>query len=180
MELTAEDRRLVGVIQHGLPLSPRPYAEVGAQVGMAEKEVIARIRTLIDRGVIKRFGVVVRHHECGYRANAMVVWHVPDEKTTQIGAAFAQFPFVTLCYRRAPRPPEWPYNVYTMIHARDRAEVLGNVARLLAVNGASHLPFQVLFSRRRFKQCGARYVLPEAEVVPFPREQAGDASLRRG
>lgn len=176
MELTDNDRALIAAIQHGLPLSPRPYADVGAKIGMSEQEVIARIDALISGGVIKRFGVVVNHQECGYRANALVVWRVPEEKTAEIGKRFTQFPFVTLCYRRAKRLPEWPYNLYTMIHARDRAEALGNLARLIAEPGAWHLPYQILFSRRRFKQGGAQYMIPRAEIVPFPRARVRKVS----
>ena len=72
------DRRLLAAVQPGLPLSPRPFAELGASLGLDEQEVIARLGRLKEAGVIKRFGVVVRHHEVGYGANAMVVWGVPD------------------------------------------------------------------------------------------------------
>lgn len=168
MELNERDRRLIAAIQHGLPLSPRPYAEVGERIGLSEQEVIARIRALQARGVIKRFGVVVRHHECGYSANAMVVWDVPNAEVDAIGRRFARFPFVTLCYRRPRRPPEWPYNLYTMIHGRDRAHVLSQLAELVEQTGTQALAHRVLFSKRRFKQRGAQYVAPEAARAPAP------------
>lgn len=172
MELSERDRRLIAAIQHGLPLSSRPYAEVGSRIGLSEQEVIARIRALQARGVIKRFGVVVRHHECGYGANAMVVWDVPNGEVDEVGRRFARLPFVTLCYRRPRRPPEWPYNLYTMIHGRDRAEVLAHLARLIGETRAEAIPHRVLFSKRRFKQRGAQYVAPEAARAPAPLEQA--------
>lgn len=172
MELNERDRRLIAAIQHGLPLSARPYAEVGERTGMSEQEVIARIRALQARGVIKRFGVVVRHHECGYGANAMVVWDVPNGDVNEVGRRFARFPFVTLCYRRPRRPPDWPYNLYTMIHGRDRVHVLAQLAELIEQAGAQAIAHRVLFSKRRFKQRGAQYVAPEAARTLVPLKRA--------
>ena len=78
MGLSITDLRLLTAIQDGLPLDPRPYARVAEQAGLSEDEVITRLGRLAGEGVIRRFGVIVRHHELGYRANAMVVWDVPD------------------------------------------------------------------------------------------------------
>lgn len=151
------DRRVLAAIQGGLPLVARPYAEIGARVGLAEGEVIARLARLQQSGVIRRFGVVVRHHEVGYGANAMVVWDVPDDTVTDLGRCLAGFDFITLCYRRPRRLPQWRYNLYCMIHGRDRAEVLAHLEWMVNHCGLRALPHAVLFSRRRFKQRGARY-----------------------
>jgi DNA-binding Lrp family transcriptional regulator len=151
------DRRVLAAIQGGLPLVPRPYAEIGARVGLAEAEVIARLARLQQTGVIRRFGVVVRHHEVGYGANAMVVWDVPDNAVTNLGRCLAGFDFITLCYRRPRRLPKWQYNLYCMIHGRDREEVLGHLEWMVNRCGLQNLPHAVLFSRRRFKQRGAVY-----------------------
>jgi DNA-binding Lrp family transcriptional regulator len=104
--------------------------------------------------MIKRFGVVVRHHELGYRANAMVVFDLPDGVVDGIGARLAEEPGVTLCYRRRRSPPDWPYNLYCMVHGRSREEARPVIERLAELAG---IPATVLFSTRRFKQCGARY-----------------------
>jgi siroheme decarboxylase len=160
--LSDRDLELVEAIQAGLPLVSRPYAAIGACIGMEEAEVIARLGGLLRDGVIKRMGVVVRHHELGYRSNAMVVWDIPDERVARLGPCMGKFDFVTLCYRRPRRLPDWPYNLFCMIHGRDRAGVLANVAQLVeqcALQGVRH---EVLFSRRRFKQRGAYYRLPGA------------------
>lgn len=157
-----QQRRLLTEIQNGLPLVKRPYAEIGARIGMNEKEVINAISDLIKQGVIKRHGVVVRHHELGYRTNAMVVWDIPDDLMDQIPHQMKQFPFITLCYRRPRRLPVWPYNLFCMIHGRDRESVLANLDGMIADCGWHHLKHEVLFSRRRFKQRGARYI-PELE-----------------
>ena len=118
---------------------------------------MARFWMLQNLGVIKRFGVVVRHHELGYRANAMVVWDIPDERVRDIGQQLGDFAFVTLCYRRPRRLPVWPYNLFTMIHGRDREQVLARVEELVQACGLGDVARDVLFSQRRFKQRGARY-----------------------
>lgn len=154
------DRRLLAAIQHGLPLVPRPYAEIGVRLGLSEGEVIARLTRLKNIGVIRRFGVVVRHHELGYAANAMVVWDVPDEQVAELGRCLAGFDFITLCYRRPRRLPAWRYNLYCMIHGRSREEVLAHLEWMVNHCGLQSLPHEVLFSRRRFKQRGAVYAVP--------------------
>jgi siroheme decarboxylase len=162
MELSERDRRLIAAIQDGLPLVPRPYAAIGGALHMSEAEVIAALRRLIEGGVIKRFGVIVRHRELGYRANAMVVWDVPDARVADAGRTLAALPFVTLCYRRPRRLPAWPYSLFCMIHGRDREAVEALVEQASAAAGLESLPRAVLFSRRRFKQRGALYAPPEA------------------
>lgn len=152
------DRRLIAAIQGGLPLVAEPYRAVGETIGLSEQEVIERIRRLREEGVIKRMGVVVRHHELGYRANAMVVWDVPDDRVTSLGECMGRFEFVTLCYRRRRYLPDWPYNLYCMIHGSSRDDVLEHVQQLVSQCALNETPHEVLFSRRRFKQNGARYL----------------------
>lgn len=155
---------LIGAIQHGLPLVRNPFAEIGAGIGLPENEVIANLAHWVEQGVIKRMGVVVRHHELGYRANAMVVWDIPDEEVSALGHRIGGFDSVTLCYRRVRRLPDWPYNLFTMIHGQLRDEVLESVTQLQEQFGLQNATHEVLFSRRRFKQCGARYVATPAAV----------------
>ena len=154
--LDAADRRLVGAVQDGLPLTARPYAAVAERIGLTEAQAMQRLGRLLREGVIKRMGVVVRHHELGYRANAMVVFDVPPDRVDVAGDRLARVASVTLCYRRTRRPPVWPYNLYCMLHGRDRSEVMGWVETLLP-DAVGDLHREVLFSRRRFRQRGARY-----------------------
>jgi DNA-binding Lrp family transcriptional regulator len=151
----AED--LIEVIQAGLPLVPRPYAEIAARLGWSERAVIDRLRGMINAGIIKRLGVVVRHHELGYRANAMVVWDVPDARIDELGRQLGKQDCVTLCYQRPRCLPHWPYNLFCMVHGRDRKEVLACIERMVEGLGLNAIPHTVLFSGRRFKQRGARY-----------------------
>lgn len=155
--LSAAELVLIGAIQGGLPLVARPYAILAEQSGMTEQEVIDSLARLQAAGVIKRMGLVVRHHELGYGANAMVVWDVPDAEVAELGRCLSRFEFVTLCYRRPRQGRDWPYNLFCMIHGRDRDEVRGKVRQLVQCCGLEDIAHTVLFSRRRFKQRGARY-----------------------
>ncbi|HEY0721051.1 MAG TPA: winged helix-turn-helix transcriptional regulator [Gammaproteobacteria bacterium] len=155
--LTLQDQPLIAAIQGGLPLVPRPYAAIAAQIGWSEGAVLQRINELQQSGIIKRLGVVVRHRELGYRANAMVVWDVPDEEVAELGRCLSGFEFVTLCYRRPRHLPQWPYNLFCMIHGHDRAAVLEKTRLIIDSCGLEDIPKAVLFSRRRFKQRGAVY-----------------------
>lgn len=155
MELTRQDRQLLQEVARGLPRCPRPYAEIGKRIGLGEAEVIRRIDGLLASGIIGRFGVVVRHHELGYRANAMVVWDVPDAAVENAAARLVDLPFVTLCYERPRRLPDWPYNLYCMIHGRSREQATGLIEAATEAAGLADCPRAILFSRRRFKQRGA-------------------------
>ena len=161
MALTPEDKALVAALADGLPLVHRPYEALGRGLGWTESEVISRLERLVETGVVRRLGIIVRHHELGIRANAMVVWDVPDERVAEAGAILGELPYATLCYRRPRRPPVWPYNLFCMIHGRERARVEALVEA--ATEAARLRPYAraILFSTRRFKQRGARYV-PEA------------------
>lgn len=157
MTPTGIDRELLAAMADGLPLVPRPYAAIGAALGVPEDEVLERLRALLASGVISRLGIIVRHHELGWQANAMTVWDVPEERVTAAGGRLRELPFITLCYRRPRRPPTWPYNLFCMIHGRDRATVLEQVEEATRRASLADLPRDVLFSVRRFKQRGARY-----------------------
>lgn len=158
--LDSRDFALIEALHQGIPLVPAPYAALGKRINMAETEVIDRLRSLLEWGIIKRLGVVVNHHELGYRANAMVVWDIPDEEVDGFADRMLAFPFITLCYRRPRRPPEWPYNLFCMIHGRSREAVEAQINMLITLLELKAVPHEVLFSRRRFKQCAARLIKP--------------------
>jgi DNA-binding Lrp family transcriptional regulator len=155
--LSPEERRLVAATSGGFPLVNDPYAQIGAGTGMREEDVLRRLGAMLADGRIRRIGAVVRHRRLGYEANAMAVWDVPDEQVCGRGQALAREPGVTLCYRRARALPAWPYNLYCMVHGRDRDAVAGEVERLGERHGLAGYPRAVLFSRRCFSQRAARY-----------------------
>lgn len=155
--LTPRDHRLVAAVQGGMPLVAQPYAEIARTAGFTAPEVLASLSRWLRDGIARRIGVVVRHRALGYEANAMVVWDVPLADLPQIAPRIAAHPEVTLCYRRPRRLPDWPYDLFCMIHGRDREAVLGVLARVRRDPALAGIPYEVLFSTRCFKQRGARY-----------------------
>ena len=161
--LSEANRKLVAALEDGLALDPRPYALVGARAGLGEQAVIDRLARWQAEGLIRRFGVVVRHHELGWRANAMAVWDVPDGRVTCFGRMLAAAEGVTLAYRRARARPTWPYNLFCMVHGTERPAVAARIQALNRELGLEAFPHAVLFSRTRFKQTGPRVSsVPEA------------------
>ncbi|MEO5371960.1 MAG: hypothetical protein H7833_17970 [Magnetococcus sp. DMHC-1] len=162
--LDVQQRRLIQAIQGGFPIVSHPYREIGQTLGISEEAVIAGVAELQQLGIIKRMGIVVRHHELGYQANAMVVWDIPEAELPGLANKICAYPFVHLCYQRQRVIPEWPYNLYCMIHGRQRHEVLEQVGHLMTECGLRPYPHKILFSNRRFKQRGARY-LPQSQAA---------------
>lgn len=154
--VAAADLPLAALVEAGLPLVSRPYDVWASACGTTTDEVLARLDGWLARGTLRRFGTVVRHHELGFAANAMAVFDVPPAQVDACGAALADEPGVTLAYRRR-RAAGWPYNLYAMVHGRDRAAVHEVLARATGRAGLGDVPRAVLFSARRFKQTGARY-----------------------
>jgi DNA-binding Lrp family transcriptional regulator len=163
MAMSDSQRKLLMAMQEGLPIKPRPYREIGERVGLSEDETIRYLGEYLDKGLIKRLGIVVRHHELGFCDNAMVVWDVPDERVDEVGEWLGKQHGVTLAYRRPRHPPHWPYNLFCMIHGRSRDAVRKRIDALTLTRLLAEIPHAVLFSRRRFKQRGARYVFEDAE-----------------
>jgi DNA-binding Lrp family transcriptional regulator len=152
------DRRLILATQAGLPLVPRPYDELASRLGMAADEVKARFDRMLATGVIRRIGAVPNHYAIGYAANGMSVWDVDDAHCDALGAAVGKLDFVTHCYRRPRQLPDWPYNLFAMVHAHTREEVetyLGTIRELL---GEHCRASDVLYSSGILKKTGLRLV----------------------
>ncbi|MPM81096.1 hypothetical protein SDC9_128148 [bioreactor metagenome] len=141
--------------EHGLPLTERPYDLWAGQLGQSVDAVLAQLQRWLTQRTLARFGVVVRHHELGYTANAMTVFDVPDDEVDACGEHLACQPGVTLAYRRA-RAGHWHYNLYCMVHGRERDEVHSLVQQAAERAGIAHRQRAVLFSLRRFTQRGPR------------------------
>lgn len=169
--LDGAEQTFMGALQKGLPLVAQPFA----QLEWAETDALATLSRWSKEGVIKRFGVVVRHHELGFNANAMVVWDVPDAEVSAVGRRIADSGGVSLCYRRPRFLPHWPYNLFCMIHGKDRNEVERGIAALVQSCELDEYPHSVLFSSRRFKQCGAQYVtnMPTVANTTLPEFACG-------
>jgi DNA-binding Lrp family transcriptional regulator len=158
LEMSDAQLELVHKLQSGIPLTSEPYDDLWPDDPTKVTFALNQISEWKKNGVIKRFGVIVRHHELGYRENAMVVWDVPDDAIKEMGNLVAKIPTVTLCYRRPRQMPDWPYNLFCMIHGKDRSVVERTIADIGKESGLEAYPMKTLFSIRRFKQQGARYV----------------------
>ncbi|HEY6510377.1 MAG TPA: Lrp/AsnC family transcriptional regulator, partial [Burkholderiaceae bacterium] len=153
--LAAADWPLAALVEQGLPLVRHPYDRWALQLGNDGDQVVETLARWQRDGTLKRFGAIVRHHELGFDANAMTVFDVPDAEVDARGDALARDSSVTLAYRRE-RAAGWPYNLYCMVHGRDRHSVCAALEGVVQRAGLSHVPRETLFSRRRFKQEGAR------------------------
>ena len=148
------DKSIIGLIQGDLPLKKRPFAELAESVGMTEEEFLARIRSLKESGIIRRFGATLRHQEAGFSSNAMVAWIVPEDKIEEVGHAMAGFKEVTHCYQRRPQK-DWRYNLFTMVHGDDKEACFRVAKRMSQVTGMKD--YTLLFSEKEFKKTSMAY-----------------------
>lgn len=152
----ATDRAIVVATQGGLPLVARPYHAIGEQIGVSGDKVMARLARMLESGAIRRIGAVPNHYALGYSANGMSVWDVDDEHVGRLGRVIGELPFVTHCYERVRHPPQWPYNLFAMVHARTRDEVEDKVGYIAAILGDAARTHAVLYSTRILKKTGLR------------------------
>jgi DNA-binding Lrp family transcriptional regulator len=154
--LDAVDRRILVATQAGLPLVPRPYHAVAERLGLAPEEVMRRMRRLVDRGAIRRIAAVPNHYALGFRANGMSVWDVDDTRVDELGERVGAAAFVSHCYRRPRAAPDWPYNLFAMVHAPTRLEVAERVAQIAELLGDAARSYDILFSTAILKKSGMR------------------------
>jgi len=156
-----QQAKLRSLIEKGMPAVAKPYQYLAEQISpepfVSEAMVIDQIIAWQDDGLIRRFGLVVKHRNLGFNANAMVVWNVPDEDVDRVATLLAGCKEVSLCYRRPRRLPDWPYNLFCMIHGTNREIVLAQIANITKALNLKDVEKDVLFSTRAFKQQGARY-----------------------
>ena len=150
------DRSIVLATQSGLPLEPQPYHAVARQVDITAGEVMARMKRMLESGVIRRIGVVPNHYALGYKANGMTVWDVPDERVDELGEKVGALEFVSHCYQRPRHLPDWPFNFFAMVHGHDRGEVEELVRRIAGLIGAADCGHEILYSTRILKKTGLR------------------------
>lgn len=150
------DRRLIEATQAGLPLSVEPYRDVARDLGLPVEDVTARLGRMLAEGIVRRIGAVPNHYALGYGANGMSVWDVVDDRVAGLGRLVGGLAFVSHCYRRPRRPPRWPYNLFAMVHGRDRAEVERKVREIESLLGPDCGGHDVLYSTRILKKTGLR------------------------
>ena len=147
------DIKLIKCIQDGIPLTERPYRDIGNAMGLSEDEVVSRLGRLIKEKKIRRFAASVAHRKIGINSNAMTVWRVPSERVDEVGPIMAGFPEVTHCYER-PTFPDWPYNVFTMIHGYTDEECERVIEAIKEKTGLED--YVILYSEKEFKKTGTR------------------------
>jgi DNA-binding Lrp family transcriptional regulator len=150
------DRQIIVATQSGLPRVPRPYHAIAAQIGVVAEEVMRRMRHMLESGIIRRIGAVPNHYALGYQANGMSVWDVPDERVRELGAKIGALDCVSHCYHRPRHLPVWPYNLFAMLHGRDRDEVETKMCSIADLLGTADRGHTVLYSTRILKKTGLR------------------------
>ena len=150
----SEEQDLLRQLQGDLPVEKRPFRALAARAGMNEEAVLDTIGTLVQQGVIRKFGAILRHQRAGITRNAMVIWVVPPDRTEETGAVFASFREITHCYERRP-PFEGRYNLFTMIHAGEGRAGRASSPKSRARSGICD--YQVLESLEEFKKSSMEY-----------------------
>lgn len=156
MSLDSKDRTIVEATQAGLPLVPTPFAVVAENLALAEADLIGRLQRLKEMGVIRRIGAAPNHYRLGMTANGMTVWDVDDAAVDDLGEKVGALPFVTHCYRRPRAMPDWPYNLFAMVHGETREEVMAKHAEIALLLADACRASDVLFSTRILKKTGMR------------------------
>ena len=156
MALSDFDRELIAATQSGLPLVARPYEAVGAMLGVSGEQVRERLGQMLAEGLIRRIGAVPNHYRLGFTANGMTVWDVADDRIDELGIQVGALAGVSHCYRRPRHLPDWPYNLYAMLHGRSRAEVEAQAANLRRLLGDACRGHDILYSSEILKKTGLR------------------------
>ncbi len=156
MTLSPQDRAIVTALQAGLPLVPRPYAVIADRLGLSETDLHDRLRALMASSAIRRIGIAPNHYRLGMTANGMSVWDVADDVAETLGAQVGALDFVTHCYLRPRALPDWPYNLFAMVHGADRDAVEAKRAQIAALLGDACRANDILYSTRILKKTGLR------------------------
>ena len=155
------NRQIILATQTGLPLVNRPYDAIGAQLSISGTEVKSRLQAMLDSGVIRRIGVVPNHYRLGYTANGMSVWDVSDDVVDQMGALVGALDFVSHCYCRPRHLPVWPYNLFAMVHGKNKQQVEKQVATIAGVLGDHSRCHDIVYSTKILKKTGLRLSPPK-------------------
>jgi DNA-binding Lrp family transcriptional regulator len=154
--LDETDLAIMRATQAGLPLSPQPYRVIAEQLDMTAEIVMERMAAMQKQGIIRRIGAVPNHYKLGYRFNGMTVWSIPDKKIDELGRKIGQLDFVSHCYHRPRQLPEWPYNLFAMVHGKSQEAVDKQVQQIVALLGEFNQGCDVLYSIQILKKTGFR------------------------
>jgi len=154
--MDAIDRAIISATQSGLPLVSQPYHAIAEQIGEPVDIIKNRLQIMLDNGQIRRIGAVPNHYKIGYKANAMSVWDVADEDIEELGQLLGQQPYISHCYQRPRFLPEWPYNLFAMLHGKSKEEVSQQVTQLKELLGDKCRQYELLYSTEILKKTGLR------------------------
>ncbi|NLB52955.1 MAG: Lrp/AsnC family transcriptional regulator [Syntrophomonadaceae bacterium] len=148
------DKHIIAFIQGDIPIESRPYNGLADELGISEDEVQARILKMMSKGLLRRLGAVLRHQKAGFDSNAMVAWGVEEEDADEKGEFMAGYDEVSHCYLRET-PPDFGYNLFTMIHARSEKELQEIISRISSEAGLSR--YTIIKSLKEFKKTSMTY-----------------------
>jgi DNA-binding Lrp family transcriptional regulator len=148
----------IRVVQEDLPLVERPFAAQAAELGCSEDDVLGLLASFKERKLMRRFAAVMNHRTAGFKANAMGVWAVPEDRLDDIGPQMAGFALVSHCYRR-PTYPDWPYSVFTMVHGKHSRDCETTIAAIRDETGVDD--YALLWSIKEYKKTRVRYFTPD-------------------
>ena len=156
--ITESEKDAIRGMQEDLALVPRPYDEIAGGLGMTTNELFALAQDFQNRRIMRRYSAVLHHRRSGFKANAMIVWKVPEERSEEVGIMMAGHEAVTHCYER-PTFPDWPYTHFTMVHATtpEGCEQINN--EISEATGITER--MVLYSTREYKKTRVRYFVPD-------------------
>lgn len=163
--LSTTDKLLINRTCKDIGEGMTPFREIASELGLSEEETLKRLNYYREIGLMRRFGAILHHRNAGFTANGMIVWNVPEKRINEVGNFLSNRSDVTHCYLRQ-RIPDWPYNLYTMLHDKDRKTVETSVNKLGNKLGISD--FQILFSCREFKKTSMTYFSEAANCHQYP------------
>ena len=163
-----EDKKYVRELQKDLEIIDKPFLKSAEALGITEEQLFEKSRYYESIGVIRRFAAILRHRDVGFVANGMIVWKVPEERIDEVGAKLGAFPQVSHCYQR-PSYPDWPYNVFSMIHCKSHDEA-GDVAKTIQ-DQINVVEYTILFSEREFKKTRVQYFIEDEFSLEKPVSQ---------
>jgi DNA-binding Lrp family transcriptional regulator len=156
MPIDEIDRQIIQATQAGLPLVSEPYQAVAEQLGLSAQVVMLHLDEMQQTGIIRRIAAVPNHYKLGYRYNGMTVWDVEDGYADELGRKVAKLPFVSHCYQRPRHLPDWPYNLFAMVHGKAEQDAENQVAVIAELLGAQARTHEVLYSTKILKKTGLR------------------------
>ena len=151
---TEQDKQFIRELQKDMQIIDEPFLDAANRLGITEKQLFEKMKYYETIGVMRRFAAILRHRQVGFTANGMIVWKVPQERIVEVGEKLGSFPQVSHCYER-PTYPDWPYNVFSMIHCKTHAEA-NEMAKV--IQDQIHVEeYRILFSSREFKKTRVEY-----------------------